>query len=158
MENKIKKKSSKKKQKKAKKMQQAENQEQKNVATLPAQPRERHELIMPSTEEVGELQNMETGTSLIAKYRTQEEWHELKDEPVRCFFMGMKQIPNDEGELINCGVFAEKGGVFLSAQMVLVDAVTALPSGTPIAITYRGKKKNKMSDGSTNMFDVQTLK
>lgn len=118
----------------------------------------RHELLMPSTEEVGELQNMETGTSIIAKYRTQEDWLQLKDRPVKCYFMGMKDIPNDEGEIINCGVFAEKGGVFLSAQMVLVDAVQSLESGTPICITYLGKKKNKSNEGSTNVFDVQLLR
>lgn len=115
-------------------------------------------LHLPSTEELGQLEEMETGRSLIAAYRTQEDWHERKDQEIRCFYLGIKEIPNEDGELIKCAVFAEQNAVFLGAQMVLVQAVESLPSQTPIAITYRGKKKNKSGDGSTNVFDVVILK
>ena len=116
-------------------------------------------LIMPSTEELGELENMETGGSLVAAYRKQEDWHALKDTPVRCMYLGLKEIPNEDGELIRCGIFIEPDRtVFLAAQMVLVQAVERLTTPFPLVITYGGKKKNKSGDGSTNIFEVRQLK
>ena len=114
-------------------------------------------LEMPSTEAFGKLDSMEPGYNLTAKYRKVEEWAKYEDIRINAFFLGMKEIPNDDGELINCGVFAAREGVFLAAQKLLVDAVRHLETQTPICITYKGKKSNKSSKGSTNMFDVQIL-
>lgn len=114
-------------------------------------------LTIPNTAELGKLDEMESDFSLVLKYKTQEEWAELKGKPIRVFFMGLKEIPNDEGEAVNCAVFVSKTEAFISGQMVLVEAVRQLQPKTPIEITYQGKKPNKSTSGSTNIFDIKTL-
>lgn len=112
---------------------------------------------IPNTEELGQLQDLKPKFSLNLKYKSADDWAALKDQPQRCFFMGMKDIPNEDGEMINCGVFVTPKECFISGQMTLVEAVKNLNSKTPVEITYRGKKSNKSSDGSTMIFDVETL-
>lgn len=112
---------------------------------------------MPSTEELGSLSTMDTKFQLNVKYKTQEDWQQMKGIPVRAFYMGLKEVPNDEGEMIKCAVFVTEKEVFISAQMVLIDAVMRLPMKTPVEITYIDKKANKTSKGATNLFDVKTL-
>lgn len=114
-------------------------------------------LSMPNTEMLGKLENAVTGMSRTVTYRTQEEWQELKDKPVRCYFLGLKEIPNDKGEAVLCAGFMSNTEVFIAAQMVLIDAVRALPKNTPLEITYMGKKANVSSDGKTNLFRVNLL-
>lgn len=111
---------------------------------------------MPNTESLGTLKDMKTGFKLNYAYKTQEEWLKIQDKPIRCFYMGLKEIPNKDGELVNCATFASESEVFMAGQMVLVDSVKNLKQQTPIEITYRGKKPNK-SGGSTNLFDVVIL-
>lgn len=115
-------------------------------------------VTMPNTESLAKLENMESGLQLTAKYKTVEDWQEIKDKPIRCYFMGMKDIPNDQGEAIKCALFWGSDEVFLAAQMVLISAVNQLPEKTPVEITYLGKKSNKNSEGSTNLFNVTILK
>lgn len=114
-------------------------------------------LSIPNLSLLGELKGLKEVYKATAQYRTQEEWYGYKDKPVRCFFLGVKELPNDEGESVNCGVFAAEDGIFLAAQHVLVESVKSLDSNTPIQITYQGKKKNKTSEGSTNLFEVVIL-
>lgn len=114
-------------------------------------------LSMPDTESLGLLENAVTGMSRTIKYKTQEDWHDIKGVPVRCFFMGLKEIPNDKNEMVICAGFMSKDEIFLAAQMVLVDAVRGLPKNTPLEIVYEGKKENKSSDGKTNLFSVKLL-
>jgi hypothetical protein len=113
--------------------------------------------IIPDTESLGVLDNMEPQFNLTMKYRSTDDWAVLKDKPVRCFYMGMKSIPNENGELVNCGVFVSKTECFISGQMLLVDAIKNLPPKTPIEVTYLGKNKNKNSDGQTCTFQVIKL-
>ncbi|MGV3698292.1 hypothetical protein [Flavobacterium sp.] len=113
--------------------------------------------FIPDTESLGALQNLEPKFSLNLKYKSSDDWAALKDTPVKAFFMGMKDIPNEEGEAVKCGVFISQNECFISGQMTLVDAVKNLPIKTPVQITYRGKKNNKSTDGITMLFDVQTL-
>lgn len=112
---------------------------------------------MPDAMAIESLDEMDEGKSRIAKYRSQEDWQMLKDKPIRCIYLGMKEIPGENGDLIKAAAFADKTGVFISAQVVLMDAVMYLPSMFPLIVTYTGKKKNKSSEGSTNMFDVKEL-
>ncbi len=112
---------------------------------------------MPSTEELAKLSTLDEKFSMTARYRTQEEWAKLQDQPIRCFFIGIKQIPNDEGEMIGCAVFVSEREVFISGQMLLVDSVKRLCTNTPLVITYLGKKKNKNGKGATNLFEVVKL-
>lgn len=114
-------------------------------------------LRIPSTEEIGKLDHAERGMNLSVAYRKQEDWQEKKDRPVPCYFLGLKEIPNEDGELVICGAFVDKTGVWLAGQKVLVDAVRTLSPGTALEITYRGKKQNKSSKGATNLFDIVHL-
>lgn len=111
--------------------------------------------IMPTTEELGTLKDLKDNFSLTLKYKRQDEW--VKDEEIRAFYLGLKQVPNEDGEMVTCGVFATEKECFISAPILLVEAVQSLPCKTPVSITYRGKKKNTTSAGFTNLFDVITL-
>jgi hypothetical protein len=112
---------------------------------------------MPDTESIGKLKDMKPNFSLNLRYKTQEDWHELKGKPVRAYYMGIREIPNENGEMIRCGLFVSPSECFISGQMLLVEAVEKLPMKTPVEITYQGKKKNVNTDGSHNVFDVFTL-
>lgn len=115
-------------------------------------------LKMPNTELLGKLEGAIPGMAITVKYKKQEDWMEIKGKPLRCFYMGVKEVPNEEGdEKVLCAGFMSTDGVFIAGQMVLVDAVRGLTKGTPIEITYEGKKKNTSSDGSTNLFTVKLL-
>lgn len=114
--------------------------------------------IMPDTESIGRLKQMNPSFSLTLKYRKAEDWAALKNQEVRAFYMGMKDIPNEKGDVVHCAVFVTETECFLSAQTTLVEAVRPLPSRTPLAITYRERKTNKSdSSRSTCVFDVVTL-
>lgn len=112
-------------------------------------------LAIPNTEALGKLENAETGMSLTVTYKMQEDW--VKGEAIRCFFLGLKEIPNDKGENVLCAGFMNKSEVFLAGQMVLIDAVRGLAIGTALEIVFNGKKQNKTSAGSTNLFTVRLL-
>lgn len=118
--------------------------------------------IMPDTESIAKLEGMEAKYSLNIKYKSADDWATLKDTPLRAFYMGIKEVPNEDGELIMCGLFATPKEVFISGQTTLVEAIKMLPPSnedfkTAVQITYRGKKANKSSDGSTMIFDVEKL-
>ena len=115
-------------------------------------------LVIPDTESLGVLKELNPHFSLTTKYKSADDWAALKDKPIRAFFMGIKEVPSDEGEMVKCGVFVTEKEIFLSGQMVLIEAVQRLDTNTPVEIIYRGKKANKSSDGSTMLFDVSTLK
>lgn len=114
-------------------------------------------LFVPNKSELDKLDGLKEDFSLNAKYKGQEDWPLLKDKPLRAYFMGLKEIPGDDGELLVAGVFVSSTEIFLSAQSVLVDAVRNLEPQTPVEIIYRGKKANKSNDGSTMIFDVSKL-
>ena len=114
--------------------------------------------VIPNTESIGRLKEMEKDFQLNVKYKSADDWAALKDNPLRAFYMGMKDVPNEQGETVKCAAFVTEKEVFLSGQMVLVEAVKSLQPETPVEITYRGKRSNKSSDGSTMLFDVVTLK
>lgn len=117
---------------------------------------------MPDTESIGKLEDMEPQYSLNIKYKSADDWAGLKDQPLRAFYMGLKEVPNENGELIVCGLFATPKEVFISGQTTLVAAIKTLPPSTEerktaVQITYRGKKTNKSNEGSTMIFDVEKL-
>ncbi|ADX66999.1 Uncharacterised protein [Weeksella virosa] len=113
--------------------------------------------FIPNTESLGKLNELKPSFSLTLKYKTADEWAALKDQPVRAYFMGMKEIPNEDGEMINCALLVSQSECFLSGQMTLIEAVKNLQPQTPIEITYRNKRNNKSSQGSTMIFDVIKL-
>lgn len=118
--------------------------------------------FMPDTESIGKLDQLEVKYGLNIKYKSADDWAALKDEPLRAFYMGIKEVPNEDGELIMCGMFATAKEVFIAGQMTLVEAVKMLPPSneefkTAVQITYKGKKSNKSSEGMTMIFDVEKL-
>jgi len=113
--------------------------------------------FVPNTEEIGKLQSMKPEFSLILRYKQADEWAAIKDKPLRAFYMGLKEIPNEDGEVIKCGVFVSETECFISGQKLLVDAIKNLTSKTPVEIIYRGKSQNKSTEGSTMKFDVHIL-
>lgn len=125
-------------------------------SVMAAQPAE-VTFVMPSTDSLGQLKEMRPDFSLTMKYKTADDWAAIKGQEVRAFFMGIKEIPNDDGELVTCGVFVTPTECFIAGQKLLVEAVRQLDSRTPVVITYKEKKANKSSEGSTMIFDVRTL-
>lgn len=113
--------------------------------------------FIPDTDSLGMLDTLEPQFNLTMRYKTMEDWAMLKDQPVRAFYMGLKEIPNDKGEVVNCAVFVSKTECFISGQMLLIESVANLPLKTPVEITYKGKTPNKSTDGSTCVFNVVRL-
>ena len=113
---------------------------------------------IPNTDELGQLETMDEDFNLRLKYKMQEEWIRIKDQPVRCFFLGLRQIPNEKEEMVTCGLFASRTELFLAGGKVLIEAISHLPEKTPISLTYLGANQNKSNEGETMMFDVKTLK
>lgn len=113
--------------------------------------------FMPNTDSLAQLESLKPKFSLTLKYKTADDWAAIKDKSVRCFYMGIKEIPNEYGEIIKCGVFVSETECFIAGQMILVDAVSKLEAKTPVEIIYRGKSQNKATNGSTMKFDVNTL-
>jgi hypothetical protein len=118
---------------------------------------ERVSFFVPNTEELGQLENLKDGFSLTLKYKSADDWAAIKGQPVKCYFMGTKEIPSEKGELVNCGVFVTKKECFIAGAMTLYEAVRNLPYKTPVSITYLGKKQNKSGDGQTMIFDTVIL-
>jgi hypothetical protein len=117
-------------------------------------------IMIPSVEALGKLENAETGVSLNLKYKKVEDWEaEAANEgTTRAYYLGLKNLPNEDGEFLLCAVFADKNGSFLAAQTVIIDAVRNLEANTPVQITYKGSKKNKSTKGSTHLFDIRVLR
>lgn len=115
-------------------------------------------LSMPSLSQLGKLTGLKKVFKTSAAYRTQEDWQEFKDKPIRAFYLGLKQLPNDDGEAVTCAIFADQEQIFLCAQYVLVEAVRNAPPQTGFEITYKGKRQNKSSKSKyTNLFDIVQL-
>lgn len=114
--------------------------------------------IMPDTDSLGSLKNMEQGFSLNLKYKLADDWAALKDKEIRGYYKGLKEIPNKDGELVTCAGFITEDECFISGQMILVEAVKNLAIDTPVSIIYRGKRNNKSSEGSTMLFDISILR
>ncbi|MCG8213587.1 hypothetical protein J2Q11_12335 [Tenacibaculum finnmarkense genomovar finnmarkense] len=113
---------------------------------------------IPSTEQLGNLKTMETGFNMNPKYRTKEDWFELKGIEVRAYYLGLKDLPNDDGEAVVCAVFATEEEIFFAGQKILVDAVKKLDLKTPVSIVFLDNKKNKSTAGSVMLFEVKLLK
>lgn len=131
-----------------------ENQVSKEKQSLPTQVN----IEIPSTDQLGSLKTMETGFNMNPKYRTKEDWISLKEQEVRAFFLGLRELPNDEGDAVLCGVFSTDKEIFFAGQKVLIDAVRNLEPKTPVSIVFKETRKNKSTQGSTMIFEVKLLK
>lgn len=118
---------------------------------------------VPDTESLGKLETMEPTLSLNTAYRLEAEWETLKGQPIRCYYMGIKEIPNPEGKLVMCGIFVSSKEIFLAGGVMLIDRLRDLPPSSPttktaIQLTYLGTKATK-SDATKKLltFDIQKL-
>lgn len=115
------------------------------------------QLVIPTADQLGSLQSLEKGASVTVEYRTKEQWEALKGKETRAIFCGIKEVANEEGEMMVLALFQEASGFrYVSAQTILIDAVRSLPLGTPVSITYQGAKKNSKG-GGTCQFEVHLL-
>lgn len=114
-------------------------------------------VLIPAESIMNRLVDAETGMEMTTSYRTKEEWAELKDEPVRCFFMGTEDAETADGNQFRAASFISGEKVFVAGQRVLVEAVENLPIGQGVEIIYKGDKKNSKG-GKTLLFSVKRLK
>ena len=113
---------------------------------------------IPNTESLASLKDMTPKVSLNFAYRMEAEWETLKGKPIRAFYLGIKQIPNPEGNLVNCGLFASSTEIFLAGGIILIVAIKNLPLKTPLQLTYLGTKETKAdSNNRAVTFDIQIL-
>ena len=114
--------------------------------------------MIPTIDSLGKLKEMKTDFSLTMKYKTADDWAALKGQEIRAYYMGTKEIPNDKGELVTCGVVVTEHECFIAGQKLIIDAVRQLESRTPVAITYKERKASKSIEGAATMiFEVKTL-
>lgn len=114
-------------------------------------------LVIPDTKALAKLETMDEKFSLTMKYKTADDWAVIKGQEVRCYFVGLKEVSNEHGEAVVCGLFVAQKECFIAGGLTLVEAVRNLPPQTPISITYGGKRPNKSSKGDTMIFDVKIL-
>ena len=114
--------------------------------------------VMPDIESLGKLKNMNQGFDLTIRYRKAEDWAALKNQEVRAYYMGLRNVTNKDGESVCCAVFVTDKECFIAAQYTLVEMVKNLPPKTALSITYRERKTNRGdSSRSTCIFDVAIL-
>lgn len=128
--------------------------------------------FIPTAHAMDMLESAEVGLSLSKDYRKVEDWLKYENTPIRCYFVGMDLLPNEDGELILCSVFMDKTGKWMGGQTMLVeqtkllfdqfkvvgeDGKEALEMPIPVQILYKGSKKNKTTKGSTQIFKVNIL-
>lgn len=114
-------------------------------------------VLIPADSIMNQLVDAETGMEMTTSYRTREEWIDLKDQPIRAFFMGTEDAETGDGSQFTAASFISLDKVFVAGQTVLVEAVRNLPKGQGVQITYTGEKKNK-NGGKTQLFSVIRLK
>jgi hypothetical protein len=111
---------------------------------------------MPNTNALAKLKNAKKGQSLTAKYRKAEDWEELKDQEVRCVYLGLKEaIDSKDNVYYLAKLQDEKGNLFVAAQTVLVQSLASLPVGQGVSITCTGVEK--ASQGKIVTFEVADL-
>ncbi len=111
---------------------------------------------IPDTETLGKLDALEPKVSLNMGYRMKEEWERLKNQPIKAYYLGLKQIPNPEGQLVTCGLFVTSKDVFMAGGMILIELIKDLPQKTPLQLTYLGVKVTKNEKEMLN-FNVSRL-
>lgn len=111
---------------------------------------------IPDTETLGKLDDLEPKVSLNMGYRLKEEWERLKGKPIKAYYLGLKQIPNPEGQLVTCGLFVTSKDVFMAGGIILIDLIRELPQKTPLQLTYLGVKVTKGEKEMLN-FNVSRL-
>lgn len=111
--------------------------------------------LMPNTNALGTLKKAKKGMSLTAKYMTADEWGKRSGEEIRCFFLGLKEATDSEGETYYLAKFSNGAENFVAAQTILVQSVANLPIGQGVSITCKGVEK--ASRGKVVTFEIADL-
>lgn len=97
--------------------------------------------LMPSTNAIGALKNAEEGRQLTIKYKKKEDWLAQKDEPVRCYFLGLKEATDGKGDTYFLAKLHDGNTAFVCAQTILVQALMSTELGQGVEITCTGSVK-----------------
>jgi len=97
--------------------------------------------LMPSTNAIAKLKEAKKGRELTMKYRTKEEWFAMVDQPERCFFLGLKEAPDDKGNTFYIAKLSNGDKTFVCAQTILIQALSQVPFGQGVEITCTGSVK-----------------
>lgn len=111
--------------------------------------------IMPNTNVLGTLKNAKKGIALTAKYMTAEEWAKRKDQEIRCFYLGLKEASDPDGEVYYLAKFSNGQENFVAAQTILVQSVASVPVGQGLSITCTGVEK--AAKGKIVRFEIADL-
>ena len=111
--------------------------------------------LMPNTNTLAKLKDAPVGANITSKYRTKEDWMELKGKPQKCFFLGMKEAYNDKDEVYYLVKLHDGKSPFVAGQTVLVQSLQSVPVGQGVQITCTGLSKS--GTRSIPMFDVAQL-
>ena len=110
---------------------------------------------MPNTNTLAKLKDAPIGVTITSKYRTKEDWVALKDQPQKCFYLGMKEARNDKDEVYYLAKLHDGKNPFVAGQTVLVQSLASVPTGQGVQITCTGLSKS--GTRSIPMFEVSQL-
>ena len=111
--------------------------------------------LMPNTNTLAKLKDAPVGANITSKYRTKEDWMELKGKPQKCFYLGIKEAFNDKDEVYYLVKLHDGKSPFVAGQTVLVQSLQSVPVGQGVQITCTGLSKS--GTRSIPMFDVAQL-
>lgn len=112
--------------------------------------------MMPSTNALGKLKEAKEGRSLTAKYMTVEDWKELQDQELLCFFIGFKEAVDGDGKpFMLAKLIDSENKPFVAAQTVLCQSLSAAQPGQGVKIICTGIEK--AAKGKMATFEVIEL-
>ena len=111
--------------------------------------------LMPNTNTIAKLKDAKKGVTVTSSYRTKEDWVALKDKPQKCFYLGLKEASNENGEVYYLVKLHDGKSPFVAGQTVLVQSLQSVSVGQGVQITCTGLS----SSGSRKipMFEVVQL-
>ena len=112
--------------------------------------------LMPNTNAIGRLKEAKEGMTLTSKYMTLEDWIAEQGVEKRCFYLGMKEALDSDGEKYYLAKLHDGEKPFVVAQTILVQSLWNTPIGQGVAITCTGAEKNN-NGGKTATFEVTQL-
>jgi hypothetical protein len=112
--------------------------------------------IMPSTNALGALKKAEEGRQLTVSYKKKEEWIAQKDQPIRCYFLGLKEATDGKGDTYFIAKLHDGEKAFVCAQTILVQALMSTELGQGVEITCTGSTKGS-NGNEIPQFDVVEL-
>ncbi|WP_167596589.1 hypothetical protein [Leeuwenhoekiella sp. ZYFB001] len=111
--------------------------------------------MMPSTNALGALKKAEKGRQLTVSYKKKEEWLGQIGQPVKCFFLGLKEATDGKGDTYFIAKLHDGEKAFVCAQTVLVQSLMSTELGQGVEITCTGSSKTNGNE--IPLFEVVEL-